>query len=366
MSSFWTRRVIGVAVGFAAFLTCVPVLAQTGGLAGKCTGEDGKPLVGYTLLVERQEMKWSSKVKTNKKGEYTYIGLATGMYKVTLQDPSGKTIYNITTHVGMGEPTVADFDMAKEMAYAKKTAEANPEYQRQKAEEDKAQKQYTGLKQLFDQGTLLTQQKRYSEAASMFEQALPFAKDKNVPIVLARLADAYSKAAGAESSPDARKQDQDKALDYYQKVLQITPDDPALHNNLGSLYADMGKVTEAQAEFQKAAELNPTGASTYYYNLGVIFVNKGKMDEAAGALKKSTDLDPANANAWYWYGMALMGKAEFKPDGSMVPAPGTVEAFQTYLKLDPKGVWATAAQASLDQLQGKVQTEYKAPKRKKG
>ena len=55
------------------------------------------------------------------------------------------------------------------------------------------------------------------------------------------------------------------------------------------------------------------------------------------ALKKATDIDPTNANAWYWYGMALMGKAQVKPDGTMVPAPGTIEAFQTYLKLAPSG-----------------------------
>ena len=88
-----------------------------------------------------------------------------------------------------------------------------------------------------------------------------------------------------------------------------------------------------RTEFKKAAELDPTHASGYYYNLGAIMVNKGQMDEAADALKKATDLDPTNANAWYWYGMALMGKAQIKPDGTMVPAPGTVEAFQTYLKL---------------------------------
>jgi Tfp pilus assembly protein PilF len=187
----------------------------------------------------------------------------------------------------------------------------------------------------------------------MFEQALPLAKEKNVPVIMARLAESYGKAAVTETSTDARKQDQDKAFDYYQKALQASPNDPALHNNLGSLYADMGKVTEAQAEFQKAAELNPTGASAYYYNMGVILVNKGKMDEAAVALKKCTDGDPNNA------------KAEYKPDGTVVPAPGTLEAFQTYLKLDPKGQWASAAQASLDQLQAKVETVYKAPKKTK-
>ncbi len=365
MSSLWARRVMGVAIILAALLTCVPVFAQTGGLTGKCSGQDAVPLAGYTVLIERTEIRWSSKVKTNKKGEYTYIGLAPGTYKLTLMDPSGKTMFNITNHVGIGDPTQVDFDMGKEINNAKKEQESNPEFQRKRAEEDKEQKTYTGLKQLFDQGQVLYDQKRYIEAAGMFEQALPLAKEKNVPVIMARLAESYGKAAVTETSTDARKQDQDKAFDYYQKALQASPNDPALHNNLGSLYADMGKVTEAQAEFQKAAELNPTGASAYYYNMGVILVNKGKMDEAAVALKKCTDGDPNNANAWYWYGMALLGKAEYKPDGTVVPAPGTLEAFQTYLKLDPKGQWASAAQASLDQLQAKVETVYKAPKKTK-
>jgi tetratricopeptide (TPR) repeat protein len=125
----------------------------------------------------------------------------------------------------------------------------------------------------------------------------------------------------------------------------------------------MGKVTEAKTEFQKAADLNPTGASGYYYNLGVVMVNQGKMDDASTALKKATDLDPTNASAFYWYGMALLGKAETR-NGTIVPVPGTIEAFQTYLKLQPNGQWAQAAQASIDQLKATVPTEYKKAKKK--
>ena len=94
-------------------------------------------------------------------------------------------------------------------------------------------------------------------------------------------------------------------------------------------------------------------------------VNSGKMDEASQALKKATDIDANNANAWYWYGMALLGKAQFKPDGSVEAVPGTVEAFQKYLQLDPKGQWATAAQASIEQISGKVNLQY-SKKKKKG
>jgi tetratricopeptide (TPR) repeat protein len=353
-----------VVVLLAAFAFTVSAFAQTGGLTGKCIGEDGNPLVGYTIQIEKQEMKWNGHTKTNKKGEYVYIGLAPATYKVTLLNPAGGQVFNITHHVGMGDPTVVDFDMAQEKATAYKQQMANPDTAKKVEEAAKDQKQFTGLKATFDQATLLFSQQHFADAAAMYEKALPLAKDKNLPIVLARLADSYGKAAVQEQNRDARMQDQQKAIDYFQKAMQLTPNDASLHNNLGSLYAEMGKVAEAQAEFQKAADLNPAGASGYYYNLGVVMVNQGKMDEAAVSLKKATDLDPTNANAFYWYGMALLGKAEYKPDGTVVPVPGTVEAFQNYLKLQPNGQWAQAAQASLDQVQGKVPTEYKKAKKK--
>ena len=364
MHSFLTRRLTGMMVFLAAFALTVSAFAQTGGAFGKCTGEDGNPLAGYTIKVERQEMKWNSKVKTNKKGEFTYIGLAPGNYKFILVNPAGGDMYNISEHIGIGDPKEIDFDMAKEKASAYKQQMANPETAKKIEEQQKEQKQFTGLKATFDQATLLFSQQHYAAAAAMYEQALPLAKDKNLPIVLARLADSYGKAAGQEQNRDVKAQDQQKAIDNFQKAILLSPTDAGLHNNLGSLYADMGKVPEAQAEFQKAADLNPSGASGYYYNLGVVMVNQGKMDDASTALKKAIDLDPNNANAFYWYGMALLGKAVTKADGTVVAVPGTLEAFQTYLKLQPNGQWAQPAQASIDQIKASVPTEYKKEKKK--
>jgi tetratricopeptide (TPR) repeat protein len=354
-------------VVFAALAFTISAVAQsTGGVTGKCTSEDGKPFVGYTVQVDRQEIKWSSRVKTNKKGEYIYIGLLPGTYKITLLSPTGEEVYNIGgISIGIGSPLEVDFDMAKEKEEAYKQQMANPETAKRVQEQQKEQTQFTGLKATFNQGTLLYDQQQYAEAAAMFEKSLPLAKDKNIPVVLGQLAQSYAKAAGKEQARDVKAQDQQKAVDNFQKAIELAPRDPSLHNNLGSVYADMGKVAEAQAEFQKAADINPAGASGYYYNLGVVMVNQGKMDDAAVALKKATDLDAKNANAFYWYGMALLGKAETKPDGSIVPVAGTVEAFESYLKLEPNGQWAQAAQASIEQLKATVPTEFKVQKKKK-
>ncbi len=359
MSASWVRKILGAAVVLAALLTCLPAFGQTGGVEGKVTGEGGKPMAGYVIRVERKDIHWSNKTKTNKKGEYVYIGLAPGNYTIVVVGPDGKDLYSEQHTIGVGDPVEVNLDLGKAMQEAQKEQAASPEYQKQVAE----QKQSANLKQIFDQGTALYNAKQYTDAAAKYEQALPLAKDKNLLIVESRLADTWAKAANAETNPDNRKADQAKALDYYQKCMAADPNDAGLHNNLGSLYADMGRTDDAAAEFKKAAELNPTGASGYYYNLGAIMVNKNQMDQAADALKKSTDLDPTNANAWYWLGTALMGKAQYKPDGTVIPAAGTVEAFQTYLKLQPNGPNAPAAQASIQALTGKQNLTYNSKKK---
>jgi len=347
-------RRLGLGIAAVLVVTAVPMLAQTGGITGKATLQDGTPCVKCIVVIERQEIKGSYTVKTDKKGGYTYIGLPLGNYKITLEDPSGKTLYYFNgKHVGIGDPTPVDFDLKKEIAAAQKEQMANPEVAKQLEAQAKEQKQMTGLKQFFDAAQASLAAKNYPDAVTNFEQALPLATGKNQEVVLQALADAYHKAG-----------QNDKSVETYQKVIAANPTNPDYHNNLGSVYADMRKIPEAQAEFQKAAELNPTGAARYYFNLGVIMVNSNNMDAAAEALKKCTDLDPKNADAFYWYGMALLGKMQYKADGTLQPVPGTVEAFQTYLQLAPNGPYATQAQASVATLQGKVETEYKKPKKK--
>ena len=246
MFSSWRRRLLAMAGALAAMAIAVSAFAQTGGLTGKCIGEDGKPLVGYTVQVDRQEMKWSQHTKTNKKGEYVYIGLSPATYKITLLSPAGQQVFFQTQHVGIGDPTEVNFDMAKERA---NTVKENPEAAKKVEEAQKDQKQFTGLKATFDQAAALFQAKQYADSAAMFEKALPLAKDKNVPIVLSQMAQAYAKAADAEQNRDTRLQDQQKAIETYQKAMAISPNDAGLHNNVGSIYASMGKVDDAKAEF---------------------------------------------------------------------------------------------------------------------
>ena len=92
MAGSLRRRMTMAVFIFAVVFTGISAFAQTGGVTGKCVGSGGTPLVGHVVQIERVDIRWTGKTKTNKKGEYTYIGLAPGNYKVTLLDPSGKAL----------------------------------------------------------------------------------------------------------------------------------------------------------------------------------------------------------------------------------------------------------------------------------
>lgn len=353
MLSSWTKRILGAAAVLIALCCATPAWAQTGGLTGNCKGEKGEVLVGYPVIIERQDIRAQYKTKTDKHGEFIYIGLSPGDYKITLNDPNGHTLFYINHHVGIGDPTEVDFDLAKERARSAAEQKANPEMQRQLEEQAKDQKQFAGLKQLFDQGQELYGAGKYPEAAAAFEQAVPLAKDaKNQAVVLSRLADSYGKA-----------KQYDKAAEAYQKAIAAKPDDATFYNNLGDIYASMGKTADAQGAFQKAAEIDPPGASKYYFNLGAIMYNQGKMDEAAAAFDKAVKVDPKNAAAYALEARALMGKLTMGSDGKVIAPPGTQDLIETYLKLDPTGTYAQEMQSDLQVIQGSVETQYKKKKK---
>src|SRR5258708_36696205 len=55
---------------------------QTMAFEGTVLGDDGKPLQGAVIKIERTDIKGNWNTKTDKKGHYFYGGLQGGAYKV--------------------------------------------------------------------------------------------------------------------------------------------------------------------------------------------------------------------------------------------------------------------------------------------
>ncbi|HEY1339434.1 MAG TPA: tetratricopeptide repeat protein [Bryobacteraceae bacterium] len=368
----------------AAALFAFATFAQVVTLEGNVIGEDGKPLQGAIIKLQRTDIKANYQTKSDKKGHWLHAGLPLGGTFTITCEVNGKEMDKVNGVRTQGQIQPVDFDLSKLKAsqaqqqqalqHAADTGQVSKELERgmtkeQKEALDKAMKQReeqmkknSALNQAFNEGMTALQAKQWDQAVAALTKAGEV--DPNQMAVWAQLAEAYMGQAQGKTGAEF-EQATTKAQEAYQKALALKPDDAALHNNYGRALANSRKFPEAQAEMKKAAELDPTNAGRYYYNLGALLVNAGQTDPAAEMFKKAIDTDPNYADAYYQYGITLMGKANLdQATGKVTPAPGTVEAFQKYLELQPTGTYSQQAKDMLTTLGGSVETNFKNPNAK--
>jgi len=354
--------------------------AQTSSIAGVVKGEDGKGLKDALVKIERKDIKGNYKVKTNKKGEYFHAGLPLGVYKITLE-VGGRDVDQVdNVRTRLGDPTEINFDLQQmkarrdAMQKAAETGQLSQEQMREMSPEQRAamekqlkerQQQLAKNKEMnaaFNEGMEALKTKNFEAAVQGFTKASEL--DPKQHVVWGNMAEAYMGLGGQKTGAE-QEAAFTKAMEAYGKAIELNPSDAAYHNNYALALARQKKFAEAQAELEKAAQLNPPGAGQYYYNLGAVLVNTGQIEPAGEAFKKAIEADPNYANAQYQYGVYLVSKATTTPDGKIVPPPGTKEAFEKYLQLDPSGPFADAAKGMLSSMEATVQTEYTNPDAKK-
>jgi tetratricopeptide (TPR) repeat protein len=362
------------------FVLSSTAVAQTGAIAGKVIGEDGKPLKDALIKIERTDIKGSYKVKTKGKGDYFHAGLPLGTYDVSVE-VNGKLIDTMRgVRTGLGEPKEVNFDLAgmkaKQQALQQaadtgtltqeQAREMTPEQraamEKQLKERQAAMAKNKALNDAFNAGMAALSAKTYDQAVETFNKAAEL--DPKQHVVYAQLAESYMGLASTKQGAEAEAT-QAKGLEAYAKAIELNPTDAGYHNNFALALVKAKKFPEAQAELEKAAQLQPASAGMYFYNLGAVLVNNGQLDPAGIAFKRAIDSDPNHADAQYQYGVYLISKATTTAEGKVIPPPGTKEAFQKYLDLKPTGPFAESAKGMLTTLEGSVQTEYQNPDAKK-
>lgn len=87
-----------------------------------------------------------------------------------------------------------------------------------------------------------------------------------------------------------------KAIESYQKALELDPKRVSVRVDMATKYFSMGQVETATAEAQKAIETDPKFANAYF-NLGVFLNAQGKNNEAIAAYEKYLELEPKGEGA---------------------------------------------------------------------
>jgi tetratricopeptide (TPR) repeat protein len=365
--------IVGLVVAMAA-LCLPPVFGQaTGSVKGVCKDATGTPIVGANLEWMNTDNGRKYNLKTNKKGEYFSLGIEPGKYKVTLTQ-DGKQLDQVAGFpVGMDESTL-DFDMKKSQVEAAAQKGISPEQLKAMQEQQaKAAKETNTVKALNEKLAIANQAIQggdYETAITTLNEATQ--TDPTRDLLWARLGDA-NLGSGPKQTDTAEKQKRyGAAVTDYQKAIELKktnmataakPEDPkvlaAYYNNLGQAEARSGQLDEAVKSYDLAAQQNPAGAAQYYYNQGAVLTNSGKVDEANAAFDKSIAADPTKADAYYQKGVNLINKATTDPKtGKVIPAPGTEEALNKYLELQPTGQFAEGAKSMLQYIGSSIETSY--------
>jgi tetratricopeptide (TPR) repeat protein len=364
---------------------CVPqVFAQASGtVKGVCKDAQGNPVVDGIVVWTNNDNGQKYTIKTNKKGEYFSLGLSPGTYLVTLYKnaddmKAGKEMDHVKGFRVQLDENTLDLDVKKEMENAAKGQGLSPEQLKQMQEQQaKQQKETMTVKTLNEK---LTAAKTAADAGD-FDTAIASLTeatqvDATRDLLWFKLGDYYRLSAPKQTDPAEKQKRLASAIEDYQKAIDIkksaTNDkDPnaaknlaAYYNNLAEAYAKSNKVDDAVKTYELAAQADPTNAAQYYFNTGAVLTNAGKIDDALAAFDKVIAADPNRADAYYWKGVNMIGKATLQGD-KMVAPPGTADAFQKYLELQPSGTYADAAKQMLTSIGSSVETSFGKKKQPK-
>jgi tetratricopeptide (TPR) repeat protein len=363
-----------VLVTLLAALCVPPVFAQaTGTVKGVCKDMEGKPVVGATLEWFNTDNGRHYTLKTNNKGEYFSLGIEPGKYRITLTQ-DGKQLDQVSNFpVGADEASL-DFDLKKSQAEAAQQKGIS-------AEQLKAM-QEAQAKQAKEAGTVKTLNEKLLAAntamqAGDFETAVKTLNeatqiDATRDLLWARLGDANLSSAPklTETTEKAKRfgeavEDYQRAIDLKKKAMETSPKPEdaktlgAYYNNLAQAESKTGQVDDSIKAYDLAAQVNPPGAAQYYYNQGAVLTNNGRVDQANAAFDKSIAADPNKAEAYYQKGVNLINKATTDPKtGKVIPAPGTEDALNKYLELQPNGPFAEGAKGMIQYIGGTIETSY--------
>lgn len=360
---------------------CAPrVFAQAmGSVKGVCKDIDGKPITQAEVAWSGLETGRTYSLKTNNKGEYFSLGIQPGKYNVKL-NKDGKEIWHINNvSVGLDEVDL-DFDLKKEQVRSATasgmTAEQVKQVQEAQAQVAKEKDTIKVLNEKLKAADDASKTGDYDSAISVLTEATQM--DATRDVLWARLGDAYRGSALKQSDSAEKKKRLESAVTDYQKAVEIKqkdldsaptkkPDDvkqlAAYYNNLGDAANKSGNLDEAVKSYTQAAQVNPEGTAGYYFNIGAVLTNAGRADEAIAAFDKAIAADPNKAEAYYWKGVNLIAKETTDKDNKVVAPPGTAEAFQKYLELQPTGPFAQPAKDMLASIGASIETTFGTKKK---
>ncbi|MBM3295044.1 MAG: tetratricopeptide repeat protein [Candidatus Aminicenantes bacterium] len=312
-------RAAMVAVLIASFAAGT-ALAQAGRGVGRIGGVvldlEDKPIEGVKIQIvfsQNENLKFES--ATNKKGEWSFLGLGTGNWHMTAflsgYDPMTQTLY------------VSQLQVNPKVTIRLK----------------KAERPGGGIIQdeasfaFLEKGNQLYREGNFDEAIVQYRQFIE--KNPQAYQVELNIADCHRE-----------KGEFDKAMEIYNKIIGLAEADKVLGREMaakaqagiGNIYVKQNKLAEAQEYFKQSIESSPKD-EVLAYNVGEIFFSNQQLDEALKYFDLARQIKPDWPDPYLKLGYVYLNKAD---NGS------AIAQFEKFLTLEPEGERAALAKNILN------------------
>jgi tetratricopeptide (TPR) repeat protein len=344
---------------------CAATTAWSQATAAKVQGTitaGGKPVVDAQVVLTSKDNGKTYKLKTDKNGQVVGVAIPFGIYTQEVFDSNGQALSKRDVQlVAQNGTTLNDISMEVSAGGAQPKI-SKEELEKMKAERDKA----LGENALIAQLNPAMQAKNWEAAEPILVQLIAMNPSRwdyqqalgNAQLNLGKFEESvatYEKAIpmAENASKTDPKADPAKAKIAIGQML----------TNEGSAYLKLKKNDKAIEAYTKAAAMDPN-PGTAYFNLCATQYNSGNTQGALAACDKSIAADPNRADAYFIKGSLMMGDSKQDKDGKLQAPPGTADALNKYLELEPDGKHANDVKQMLQFIGAKIETTYKDRKKK--
>jgi len=101
------------------------------------------------------------------------------------------------------------------------------------------------------------------------------------------------------------------ALEAFRKVVELMPNDPDAHYNLGNALKDIGQFDNAASSYRRVLKMKPDFAEAHN-NLGITLRNLGQIEEAVASCRRALEIKPNLAEAHNNMGIALRDLLQYE------------------------------------------------------
>jgi len=150
--------------------------------------------------------------------------------------------------------------------------------------------------------------------------------------------DTYYEAYGFAMEPQKQALMGEKAREYFNKVLEINPDDLDTKNKLAMTYLSTSNPMQGIMMLREILEEDP-GNENAIFNLGVLSMQSGQYDKAVERFTKLVEINPEHVQGQFFLGVSLLetgnkekAKQQFKLVKKLDKDPAIQATADSYLE----------------------------------